>query len=1040
MRKILLFITFILMAVGFQLNAQTIVFDGDIDSDWNTAANWDGDVLPGTGNDVDLDGKTVVLSGNATVQRVYASGSSNLTINSGITLTVNNTAVTADGNGALEVQGSATVTNNGTINIANTAGTSAGHGYYNKGTTNNNGTIAIDGVLDHGLYVVAGTFTNGATGIITITNVGDDNIYTDDANSGTLFGNLINDGSITVTMTNGDDGVYVNDGSTFTNNATLIIHGSAGDMAIHIADQNSELANSASGTITVNGSIDYIQIDGDNDSSDQALLNNSGTITFNGSSTDLLRLRKGGRVTNNAGGIINVNNAGDEGIQIDADGGTITNAGTINVLSSTDHSIEMLGGTITNQSGGLLQITSSGDKGILLTDGAIDNSGTIVITGATSEGVDMVGGTFNNNSGGLYKATNSGDDGLEINNAGFTNDGAIEIDGSASEDIETFSGFTINNTANATYAPGSSLGDMVIRGDFDLGASTTTFEINGTTAVTDYDQIQASILSNTFTIGASTKINLVWGFTPTVGDKFQIIDAAGTLSGAIDINNVNSTHTVTVTVVGNDLEVEVTELNSTWTGNNGVTWSDALNWSDGIPTATTNVTIPSGLSNYPTASSAVTTNGITMASGSSFIANSTVTGNVTYNRTLGTTNWYLVSSPVSGETMTDMRSNNAFDTGSGSNIGFAPYTTADDSWSYFTTSSTDALANGTGYSAKLNASGDISFTGTINTADVNASVSFSGNGFNLVGNPYTAHINSKTFLDANSNLDQTQLWVWNQASGMYEVKTNASAFILAPTQGFFVKANSGTQVTFGQTNQVNTGGTFQKSATTEVKLLMTDGESNRFAKIYYLDNTTKGFDTGYEGEVFGGIKNSLDVFSQLVEDNEGKNYQVQSLPVSEMESTIVPLGLTATANKEITFSVETLNLPEGIKVFLEDRKMNVFTNLNDVNYKVTLSEAADGVGRFYLHTSSKSALSVDDNLALDNISIFKTNATTLRIVGLQQGKSNIKLYNVLGKQILTSSFEANGVKDISLPNLSKGVYIVQLETTSGNLNKKIVLE
>ena len=38
-----------------------------------------------------------------------------------------------------------------------------------------------------------------------------------------------------------------------------------------------------------------------------------------------------------------------------------------------------------------------------------------------------------------------------------------------------------------------------------------------------------------------------------------------------------------------------------------------------------------------------------MASGSSLIANSTFSGNVTYTRNLATTNWYLVSSPVMGQ-------------------------------------------------------------------------------------------------------------------------------------------------------------------------------------------------------------------------------------------------------------------------------------------------------------------------------------------------------------------------------------------------------
>ena len=52
----------------------------------------------------------------------------------------------------------------------------------------------------------------------------------------------------------------------------------------------------------------------------------------------------------------------------------------------------------------------------------------------------------------------------------------------------------------------------------------------------------------------------------------------------------------------------------------------------------------------------------------------------------------------------------------------------------------------------------------------------------------------------------------------------------------------------------------------------------------------------------------------------------------------------------------------------------------------------------------------------------------------------MKLFNILGKQVLSSAFTSNGVKDIYLPNLATGVYIVQLETEAGNLNKKIVLE
>ena len=76
---------------------------------------------------------------------------------------------------------------------------------------------------------------------------------------------------------------------------------------------------------------------------------------------------------------------------------------------------------------------------------------------------------------------------------------------------------------------------------------------------------------------------------------------------------------------------------------------------------------------------------------------------------------------------------------------------------------------------------------------------------------------------------------------------------------------------------------------------------------------------------------------------------------------------------------------------------------------------------------------------LDNVSVFKVN-NSLRILGLQKGKASVKLFNILGRQVLNAAFESNGTKDISLPRLAKGVYIVQLETAEGKLNKKIILE
>ncbi|MBG7611431.1 T9SS type A sorting domain-containing protein, partial [Polaribacter sp. BAL334] len=96
-------------------------------------------------------------------------------------------------------------------------------------------------------------------------------------------------------------------------------------------------------------------------------------------------------------------------------------------------------------------------------------------------------------------------------------------------------------------------------------------------------------------------------------------------------------------------------------------------------------------------------------------------------------------------------------------------------------------------------------------------------------------------------------------------------------------------------------------------------------------------------------------------------------------------------------------------------------------------------GRFYLHTKASGVLSTTD-VALDNISIYSPAKSSLRIVGLSQGRASVKIYNILGKQVLNTSFVSNGVQDIALPKLTTGIYIVQLENENGTLNKKIILE
>ena len=112
---------------------------------------------------------------------------------------------------------------------------------------------------------------------------------------------------------------------------------------------------------------------------------------------------------------------------------------------------------------------------------------------------------------------------------------------------------------------------------------------------------------------------------------------------------------------------------------------------------------------------------------------------------------------------------------------------------------------------------------------------------------------------------------------------------------------------------------------------------------------------------------------------------------------------------------------------------------SDVNFNTTLENDLSGIGRFYLHTTS-STMSTNDLATNNNLSIYSYNRETLRVVGIQKGVANIRIYNLLGQEVLSSSFQGNGVNDISLPSIINGIYIVKITSENRTTNKKIILE
>jgi hypothetical protein len=243
-------------------------------------------------------------------------------------------------------------------------------------------------------------------------------------------------------------------------------------------------------------------------------------------------------------------------------------------------------------------------------------------------------------------------------------------------------------------------------------------------------------------------------------------------------------------MVIDDLIVEgsvITDIN--WTGTTDNDWGTASNWStSSVPTTSQNITIPSGLTNYPTATSAVSFNTMTINSGASFIPQSTATGAVTFNRNLPNANWYLISAPVSGGSIGDLISNNTLASGTGGNLGLGYFSNVTGApWLYAQASSVGNMPNGLGISLKLANPGNLKVSGNLNTSNVIIPISpGTRNSFNLLGNPFTAYVNSATFTSDNEALlTEKTIWIWEGTQ--YKTYNTVSPIELAPGQGFFCR-------------------------------------------------------------------------------------------------------------------------------------------------------------------------------------------------------------------------------------------------------------
>ena len=380
-------------------------------TNWATAADWSGGVVPGTSASA-----TISNAGSNAVTIVSGEsvGLASITLSNSNTLKVAGTLVPT---GVVSVSSAAlSVTGTGTI-TGNTAG--VGIGLYAAGASVvNQGTItgfkAIYGKTAPGTVINSGRITGNATtvtgsgislaagGFISNQSGGSISAATAVYVKGAV-GTLVNYGGINGGTSAADYGVLLAKGGTVTNASGGTIGGYQGIKAF-------------GGTVT---------------------LNNAGLVTSDSAHGKGIYLAAGGVVTNQAGATI----AGSYGVFASTLPVTVSNAGSIHAIRLSD------GGTVTNLSGGAIIGSSNGiyEKGTAL---ILVNAGSIGATTAFSTGANLVaGGQVTNQSGGVITGAYAiRDDAV----ATITNAGSIGGNTSTGAGVYFAAGGTLSNQSGGT--------------------------------------------------------------------------------------------------------------------------------------------------------------------------------------------------------------------------------------------------------------------------------------------------------------------------------------------------------------------------------------------------------------------------------------------------------------------------------------------------------------------------------------------------------------------------------------------------------------
>ena len=464
---------------------------------------------------------------------------------------------------------------------------------------------------------------------------------------------------------------------------------------------------------------------------------------------------------------------------------------------------------------------------------------------------------------------------------------------------------------------------------------------------------------------------------------------------------------------------------------------------------------------------------------SSIIISGTVSGNIIYNRyvnSVGTNEWDLIGSPVDGLSISSFATTNTTSSPAtlaqnGSAYAIGAYDNATDVWTNFTSSTVGAAGTfdiGKGYQMASvdGGTGILKFTGTVaSTTQTQAIInndaanSNAGRRWNLIANPFPSYVQGNSNADGSNNfltvnadkLDDSFEAVYGyDADGTgYTIYNNSSgALRLAPGQAFMVASDDTSSDNLSFTTAMRTavggddlivGDVLEDSFELILKLYEGDTEID-YTRFYFKDGLTLGLDPGYDA---GHFNEEASLMSRLLEEDEGVGFAINAMGLENVNNVVVPIVINREAGTDFRIGIDTFGIYAGTNVYLEDNVQGTMTLLNEGDFELNPESILSEAGRFFIHLT-EDTFSNEDEVETNLLNVFKAdynNFITVEGLAMQSGNTNVKLYGLLGREILSTSLNnLTNTQTISTETIATGVYVIKLQSGNRVLTKKLIIK